>query len=278
MVVTGHASRATVVELLRQGVYDFLDKPVNMDEFRLRIDRLARLVLQRRREKPVPPAAHAPHGQTATLLDLAALGLPYAARRLVEGHGDSHLVLASRKKTGFDLLFADVEGAGNESFYVSVILKSFFDRQRALEAPGREFIRQLNEVLLDGCLQRPGVKALYVRIRTPERRMEVYPAGYSSRWYLGLGEERTRMLEFEGTPLGLVGEARETVCELPYACRDRLLLLGEGAEHDQAFRDRVMDPEGGPLEEMVDEVWTDILADRRERRTHDLFLLGIELP
>jgi hypothetical protein len=262
-----------------------------MEEFRGRINRLARLVLQRRREKAsmvssAPSAPAAPRRQAATSLDLASLGMPYAARRLAEEASGSHLVLACRKKHGFDLLFADVEAVGNEGFYVSVILKSFFDRHRPLEISGREFIRRLNEALLDGCLHGhsmgpdgcPGVKALYARIRTPERRMEVYPAGYASRWYLGLGEDRSRVMEFEGTPLGLIGGARETVCELPYSCRDRLILLGEGTGHADTLRDRVLDPESGPLEEMVDDVWNEILADRRERSTHDLFLLGIELP
>jgi two-component system, OmpR family, response regulator len=37
MVVTGYASKKTVVELLRHGVVEYLDKPIQMVEFRARV-------------------------------------------------------------------------------------------------------------------------------------------------------------------------------------------------------------------------------------------------
>jgi len=60
MVVTGFASKNTVVELLRQGVSDFLDKPIHMEEFRIRVHRLANEALRRRKQSgagPPPPRA-----------------------------------------------------------------------------------------------------------------------------------------------------------------------------------------------------------------------------
>ena len=48
MVVTGYASKGTVVELLRKGVTDFLDKPIMVEEFRMRVNRLADEALRRR--------------------------------------------------------------------------------------------------------------------------------------------------------------------------------------------------------------------------------------
>lgn len=276
MVVTGHASRATVVELLRHGVADFLDKPLNLEEFRSRIRSLASLVERCRRGKA---HSHPPSQPTfsETTLDLAHLKLPHAARQLMRLDPDSHLVLAARKSSGYDLLLADTRGLGGEGFFTSVLIRTFFDRNRSGEIDGRDFMRRLNQALIEGCLSRSAVNALYVRIRTDKRQVEVFPAGYPARWYLGAGDSDARVARFKGSPLGLLPESSGTLCEFPYIRNDKLLLCS-GPGTDEDIPGPLMGTEPAQLEALVDGMWNEFLSACRERSKNDFFLLGVELP
>lgn len=279
MVVTGHASRATVVELLRQGVTDFLDKPVHMDEFRQRIDRIARNILQRRRAAPPAPDLPEPERtRSVTWVDLAGLGLPHAGRRRLGAASQSHVVLACRRRLGYDLLVADTGAAGRESFYLSVLIKSFFDRERLLEPGARDLLRRLGQAVRAGSLEAPRLEALLVRIRTTDRVLEFHPAGYRSQACLGWGEEQARLFAFSGVAQGPGAEGGASVYEVRYACRDRLMLLGEGSEPSGCVLDDSAIRGAGTLDGTVETLWKEILAQGRERSNHDLFLLGIELP
>jgi hypothetical protein len=214
-------------------------------------------------------------------VDLAGLGLPHAGRRRLEPSSTSHVVLACRRRLGYDLLIADVGAAGRESFYLTVLIKSFFDRERLQEPGARDFLRRLGEAVRTGSLESPRLDALLLRIRTADRVLEFHPAGYRTHACLGWGEDKARMFAFSGTTLGAGAMGGESVYEIQYACRDRLLLLGEGAESSGCmlddFDDKAMHG-AEALEGTVDKLWNDILAQCREKRNHDLFLLGIELP
>jgi len=136
-------------------------------------------------------------------------------------------MMACRKRFGYDILLADVKGADAESFYISVLIKTFFDRCRGKDLPVPEFMRELNQVILAGALKKLEVGALFIRIRQAERRMEVLSAGYPSQWFMGLGGTGPRMLSFSGSPLGAGPEPGRTVCEIPFGRGDRLFIFPE---------------------------------------------------
>lgn len=278
MVVTGYASRSTVVELLRQGVSDFLDKPVNLAEFRERIHRLADKASRLRDGAAGGLAAPDPlPAPSATVVDLSGLGIPYAARRHVPSGSDSHLALACRRPGAFDVLLADVRAAGPEGFYMSVLIKSYFEERRRADLGGTDFMRGLDAALREGGLGRPGVGALLVRLRAAERILEAHPAGYAAHLYLGLSGA-ARFVDLQGSPLGLPGGAKETLVDIPFQRRDRLVLYSEGGPSPAGAATSVLAALEAPMETIVDKAWKELLAGGRDRRTHDTFLLGIELP
>jgi hypothetical protein len=203
--------------------------------------------------------------------------MPYAARRLIESGPDSHLALACRRPGAFDVLLADVRAAGPESFYMSVLIKSFFEERRRGDVDGTEFMRELDRAVREGGLGNSGVGALLLRLLPAERRLEVHPAGYAAHLFLGIGES-ARITGLQGAPLGLPGGAKETLVEIPFRRRDRLVLYSEGGPVPSDLQASILAEMAGPVEVTVDWIWSDILAGGRERRKHDLFLLGVELP
>lgn len=292
MVVTGYASKGTVVELLRKGVIDFLDKPIHVEEFRMRVNRLADEALRRRsagagagsRTRSAPPF------RASAVLDMARLGLPYAVRRRIGSAGESSLILAARKPHGLDILLAEVEGSDPESFYVSVLVKSFFDRWRKEPVEGREFLSALNGVVLGGSLERKEVRALLLRIRTAGRRVEAYLGGYPCWAFTGLGGHSPKAASLRGEALGIGERPGQCVIEFPYAPGDRLFIVPGREPEDTPetgwvwarARENILCLRGGDLDGLADEIWTELGGADAEIPSDRVpggdFLLGLELP
>jgi CheY-like chemotaxis protein len=306
MVVTGFASKGTVVELLRQGVADFLDKPIHLEEFRVRVHRMANKALKRRRRAGSPPSAppfaNPVPSRSVTVMDLGNLGMPYALRRMIGAPERNHTVMACKKPHGFDILLADVRGADAESFYVSVLIKTFFDKHRAGNAEACRFLAALNQMILDGALRKQDIGALFLRIQPLDRRIEIHPAGFPSQCWLGLGGTAPRMLSFAGSPLGLVKDPGFTSCDLDYRRGDRLFILSEpqapprlahrGADAEslrsaagvppggRRLRESILTQEFGGVCEMAEGIWRNLRGDTEGGGAggeEDPLLLGFEL-
>jgi DNA-binding response OmpR family regulator len=290
MVVTGFASKNTVVELLRHGVADFLDKPIHVEEFRIRVHRIANEALRRRKEKPsTDPEPIASHFRSSTVLDLGNLGIPYALCRLLDESPQNKVVLAARKRFGYDILLADARGADSESFYVSVLIKTFFDKARSREIPALEFMRELNQVIMAGALRKHAVDALFIRIYQAERRIEILPAGYPCQCFIGLGDSRPQMCSFTGDPLGAVADPGRTVCEMSFDRGDRLFIYSEcmepGFDWDKTngqeatrLKEAILSHGPATVDRMAESIWRDLKPEAGNCREQDAVLLGLELP
>lgn len=291
MVVTGYASKGTVVELLRHGVADFLDKPLHVDEFRIRVRQIANEALRRRRKRlpePAEPAVPeiAPF-RSVTVLDLGNLGIPYALRRLVESPDRNNLVMACRRPEGFDILLADVPGNDAESFYASVLIKTFFDRCRSQRMESGRFMSALNGVILEGALKKRDLGAIFIRVHHAERRIEIHPAGLPCQCFLGLRGATPRTLAFAGSPLGVAPDPGTTSCVFPYTRGDRIFLVSEseaGRHASAASRDTgprihesLLSGRHESLDITADGIWRDMLASARSGENADSLLLGLEL-
>lgn len=292
MVVTGYASKGTVVELLRKGVTDFLDKPIMVEEFRMRVNRLADEALRRRGARFGLPerARSAPPYRASAVLDLARIGQPYALRRRIGSSAESSLILAARKPHGIDILVADVEGVDSESFYVSVLVKSFFDRWRQDPVEGGEFMSGLNSVVLGGSLQPKEVRAMLLRVHTAERRVDAYLGGYSCWAFLGLGGRVPKSATLRGEPLGTSARPGKSVVEIPYAPGDRLFILPGREMNDSPetgwlwarLRENIQCLRGEDLDSLANEIWMELGGamdpDMAMIAPGGDFLLGLELP
>ena len=194
------------------------------------------------------------------------------------------MVMACKNHSGFDILLADVRGNDAESFYASVLIKTFFDRCRSQETDGSRFITALNRVLLEGSLKKQDIGALFIRVRHAERRIEFHPAGFPCQCLFGLGGDSPRAISLNGSALGSAVNASITRCELPYKRGDRLFIVSE-TESDRDATDEMPDPgvrvresllaEGyGTLDEMADGIWQGLRAEGRDHGNQDALLLG----
>lgn len=302
MVVTGYASKGTVVELLRKGVTDFLDKPIHVEEFRMRVNRLAEEAIRRRAPGASQRGRIVQPFRASSVLDLARAGIPYSVRRSIGAASANSLVLAERKPHGLDILLADVEGTDSESFYASVLVKTCFDRWRKDPIGGREFLATLNGILLGGSLKPKEVRALFLRIHTAEKRVDAYLAGYPCWAFLGLGGPSPKSACLQGEPLGANKRPGKMVVEFPYVPGDRFFVLpgkeelpgredrngmetGDSAESGwpcARLRENILCLGGEDLDNLTDDIWTELGGSEDSGRpmltAKGEFLLGLELP
>lgn len=292
MVVTGYASKGTVVELLRKGVTDFLDKPIHVDEFRMRVNRLADEALRRRASRPRDRerVRSAPAFRASAVLDLARIGLPYTVRRRFGAPGKSRVILAERKPHGADVLIAEVDGSDPESFYISVLVKSCFDRWRKKPIGGREFMTSLHEAVLGGSLERKEVRAMLLRINSPERRVDAYLGGYPCWAFAGLGSRAPKSASLGGEALGVGDKPGQYVIEFPYVPGERIFIV-PGREPDDSpetgwvwarTRENILCLCGDDLDGLADDIWMELggadTGSAPGMAPGGDFLIGLELP
>ncbi len=286
MVVTGFASRKNVINLLRQGVFDFLDKPIRMEEFRSHVHRLANEVLNRRKEIAVLPVVT--QHRAVSVFDLGNLGFPYTLRRRIDVTSGNHLILANRKRSGYDILLVEAFGADSECFYMTMLIKNYFDKNRTLDTAPQNFLQGLNQVILDGSLKCREVRALLIHLGNAGI-LEVLPAGYPTRMFFGLGKDQPRFLTFSGLPLGGQATVGQIKFEIPYKPNDKLFVFAENKiasngekslddTEEFLMAESVLGQGHDSLDEMTDSMWQRIHKEIKNAKVSDGFLLGLTLP
>lgn len=315
LVVTEFTHTQTVVDLLRQGVMDYLDKPVSMHEFRQRIAHMGRTLRRRRKGAAAAPAAlpsraqdPAPVGppaeasfasplpvsmrplgapaHSASTIDTSDSALPSSVRSHFTAQAGGTVALACRHENGCDILAAEVENETAEAFYQSILIKSCFDHHREAGYDGQSFMRFLNKSLLEGSLGRNPVHALFVRFFLGEKRMEAIAAGKPSLTLFPSARSQPLPVMATGEPLGVHPEARSEARVLPIDSGDRILICTRGFSAAArgaiaargGFEDLVASLRDSSLDAMVEKIWNDVLAYGRARSNHAMFFWGLQVP
>jgi CheY-like chemotaxis protein len=296
LVVTEFTSKQTVVDLMRRGVMDYLDKPVVMQEFRQRIALMEKSLRRRGPEGKNPAAedpeasrtqagsggglrglAEIPRLRSASAIETNGFGLPSSFRSRFPSRAGGVAALACRREYGCDLITAEAEDDTLEAFYKTVLVKSCFDHHRAEGYDGQSFMTFLNKSLVDGSLSRSAVNAIFARVFLKEGRMEMIVAGRPSMAFLPAGSARPRAFLATSGPLGLSEDLIVEPRILPIDAGDRLFLHTRNFAA-AALQDVLTTHRHESLENLVSRTWTDVLAARRERNDHDMFFWGMQIP
>lgn len=264
IAVTGDPERATVVELMRRGVSEIIDKPMRIDamvktvkafldrtealaerrrarEAQLKIELeaadLARRNTQRkadeasdsyyRLEAQVQSAKTAWRDLVGVLVPPPGVGLAWRNRPLTDMGGD--FVGLRSTGSGCILLVADVAGHDMGASLHGVLIKAYFDEncRSGLGAAGaEEFMRKLNHQLVQSTDQRRLVTAQLVVIDLVRERATVVSAGHPSVLHQR-GSDITPVIG-DGSVLGIADEVAFTPVTIPLLSRDRLFICTDG--------------------------------------------------
>ncbi len=290
MVVTGFASKATVVELMRKGVCDFLDKPIHMEEFRKRVNRISKAILHHKKEPTKPFRVLIEENSSCiSFIDPAKLGSNYTLCKTGDPAIPSSLALVNQTNNGYDILLARVIGNDSEGFYLSSCIKPFFEKFKNLGLTGNEFLSKLSERIESLSLVFHEVQALHLQVILNQKRIILTPSGFNAELFFGQGFSQPRSMAVSGKSLGIGMSKERNQCILPFEPGSRLFVF---AKHEKDDLNLDMPLELGStkvdlgriasasdsLFEVSSAIWQYFAEGEKKGKPSEALLLGLENP
>ena len=255
LVFTGFGDKETLIELLREGCEDYIDKPFTEDSLLERIVSALRKEEAKKREQEASSlkmqdikrkldsyraafSASCDSIESAINAYKKIIGEPVLSASIKAGMkslskdrlGGDFCALRDCK-WGCDLILADVAGHDMGASYHTVLVKSFFDVNCRLGNSGDEFMQILNrELYKDGANERM-VCAIFGRVNLDELWMETVSAAHPYFIHLGAdGSERcAHPGEWKyGAPLGMFERPVLETRRFKIAPGDRLFIYSDG--------------------------------------------------
>ncbi|MFW5836673.1 MAG: PP2C family protein-serine/threonine phosphatase [Desulfovibrionaceae bacterium] len=293
LVITGYGDKETVVELLRKGCKEFIDKPFGPDEAVRRIrDLLEREVDHKRSQEHINrrmaqeqsrlfvkiedyrrrfeelsrefDAAQATHDDHMRL-DPAEARLPVVLRSQTLSRLGGDLALYCTTERGCDILVADVAGHDAGASFHSVMVKAFFDQNCRTGAHPETFFRMLNSQLKESSEDERMVTASFLRIDLEDMVGETLCAGHPLLMRMSRSDDEPEAVQSEGPPLGLFDDPVYAANAFPIHSGDRLMLHTDGVA-EASF----LDTETGVRVKLSTEGLHDLMAAHRDHGLEDL--------
>lgn len=286
LVISGFGDKSLLVDLMRMGVNDYMDKPFSAGEFQ---DKVAQICERIRTKRLAAMRTRNLEGRLASLssdlvryrrgfdemksqMELAVrsyqslVNLPQEVRgldfefrvRALHDLGGDFLGI-NPLKNGAEILLADVAGHDMGASYVTILVKSFFENNKDVMADGERFFQVLNSGLIEQGADRM-VSALHVLIDYGSARMVVTTAAHPSPILRKLGFPSSSIVECWGDPLGISPAVAFSKWEAPIIPGDRLFLFTDGLPSLGKY-----DPAEGRRRELSESGIDRLVASHRQR-------------
>jgi DNA-binding response OmpR family regulator len=255
LAATGHGNKDMVVELMRLGCQDYLDKPFKPETLLEKVERVLdsvenreirtaagsqattggngsgghQLKLYRKKLEQYKSRFQAAKGAYENLAHLKKRNCRYPfswrSRPLHELGGD--FVDVQKTENGCDILVADVSGHDMGASYHTVMLKALSGQNARLGKDGQTFFKLLNRQLLEADNKRM-ITALFVRLDTTHMKGEVVCAGHPSLVRMRKQAPVPYSFRMKGNVLGILETAEFEKREFNLRPGDRYFLYTDG--------------------------------------------------
>jgi DNA-binding response OmpR family regulator len=255
LVTTGFGTKDLVVELMRKGCTDYIDKPFTAGSFLERVNEvldkvrvrnesngnhseadrdyraLVNYEIDRHRDElralrsQVEAAVQAYSNLVAVNEHACTPTVAWRNRPLADLGGD-FLGLRSTRG-GCSMILADVAGHDMGASYHSVLIKTLFEDNCADGRDGEALFQILNRALIETGTERM-VTAVHLRFRKETRRVEVVCAAHPAVLYVPADGGDVGPIRAEGTVLGILDTVTHDTKEVALSPGDRLVLYTDG--------------------------------------------------
>lgn len=255
LVITGYGNKDTVIELMRKGCSEYLDKPFEPEEFLKRVN----IVLEKEEHKKVEREKQVKEiedEKTEIKREIEAYKQTFAKlrkqvdlavgayRNLVEIDENSYKVPVAyhykpfselggdfldirNTETGCNILVADVAGHDMGASYHAVMVKVLFDESCRIGCNGTSFFRHLNQQLIDHGKEKRMLTALFLSLDMESMKGEIVTAGHPPVISLLPGKE-PELFATKGNVLGIFDDAAFGYCEFAIKPGQRFFLYTDG--------------------------------------------------
>ncbi|OGV50588.1 MAG: hypothetical protein A2X49_12360 [Lentisphaerae bacterium GWF2_52_8] len=316
--ISGYGSKDMVLELMRRGCQEFVDKPFTGDELLSIIEKtFKKQEKERAKEKQQAKttqelareiescqvffkklrseidSARKTHQQLISIRPTDSYSIPLYLHRqpLFELGGD--FVGINDVASRVDVLLADVAGHDLGASYHSILVKSLFDEGRLHPSDGETFMYLLNNLLYDEGRNDRMVTAAHLSLNLENKTCQLVSAAHPPVLHWHKKDEAISCLELKGDPLGIFANIHLETGIYPIESGDKLFLCTDGAtavsKLDMATGIKTpLTIEGlsGMISQhasenifmTVEKTWKDMMDYCRFKITDDTLLLGVEIP
>jgi DNA-binding response OmpR family regulator len=201
IVFTGYGDKDTVVELLREGCDEYLDKPFSESDLLGKINTVLEKERVRKDAESKPEKIMEMErkidnyrrvyekicGSVESAVEVyrEIIGLSLSSQRLraalrhhtVDKLGGDFAIMRDNPR-GCDVLVADVAGHDMGASYHTIMLKTFFDENCRMGGGGEEYFQALNWQLFNHGTHEKTVSAVFLRVDLEDLRAELFTAGH----------------------------------------------------------------------------------------------------
>ncbi len=310
IAMTGFGDKEAVVQLLKSGCKDYIEKPLDADDILGCIETVLRevekpghgafrisrdLCTYKRHLDRLSAQFDSAVGAYHELVNIPAgsFALPFAweNRPLAELGGD--VIGADSRPPFHDVLVADVAGHDLGASFHTILIKAFFEENARQQNDGPTLFHLLNHHLLDSGNPQRMITALFLRIDLDAMTAQATTAGHPPLIHLPAAGDRVRCLSTDEPALGMDETADFGVCPTDLRPGDRLFLYTDGvtgaARLDTSTGQMKKLTQTGLetmllsrrhlcLTDTVTAVWREVLAFCDAKPDDDMLLAGIEIP
>lgn len=256
LVVTSVGDKEIVIDLLRKGCSDYIDKPVFPEDLlnRLNLALGKHRDSKRQRERQTHQVEQEKaaleqklkgyqesfqqlSGQLASavvayqqIMDVdiseAPVQIAYKNRPLTELGGD--YFDTCNTETGCDIVLADVAGHDIGASYHTVLLKAFFEENARVGYDGSTFFRLLNKELLENGRTQRMVTAIFLRIDLVNMQGELVTACHPHAVRMKRSLPVPTPVHTAGSPLGIFDDVEFENAHFQIRAGDRFFLYTDG--------------------------------------------------
>ncbi len=318
LVMTGYGDKETVIELMRKGCSEYIDKPFGPDEMSERIRRVLEMqekahaerekeIAQEKSELSREAQSYRMHFETLrSQVDLAVesyktliqtgdirdrVRAVYRHRPFRELGGDFLDMRPTAE--GCDILIADVAGHDMGASYHTILLKAFFEENCRTGNDGHTFFRILNRQLTDEGKNERMVTALFLRLSLEKMQGEVISAGHPPLMRLSPLTGEAEFMFLEGDVLGMKEDSEFGTKSFSLNSMDRFFLYTDGlinactVDGESGNRHRLTETGLGllvkkfsalPIDEMISRIEDIFTGISGYKLNDDMLILGLEIP
>lgn len=313
IAITGYGDRETVVDLIKAGCREFVDKPFTEDEI---IEAVDKLVFEQERSKERLSKVVADKDRRIAklvadfsglesqikeavvsyedLLSINRSALPfdfYSKVRPLHDIGGDLLAVGTRPDGSTAVLIADVAGHDLSASYHAVLMKTLFQNYcEGTEDPSL-FFAGVNNVLVSTDKQKM-ITAKLLIINKKQNELTVSNAAHPPLMHYSKASQEIQPIEISGDVIGILPDAEFSTTAISVGEGDRIFLFTDGLSEMKRVEgvsgvSETLNAEGLqkifakhislPSEECVERIWDDVLSFSRYKVTDDLMLVGISL-
>ncbi len=316
IVMTAYGSKNVVVELMRMGCSEYLDKPFPPEELVDRIIQIFEEIDKRNEESQKIESNKAQLEEELNTYKLKSSKLreqvdsaktayesitkiedknlnvevKYKLAPLADLGGDFFSIKDT--ETGCDILLADVAGHDMGSSFHTILIKSVFEENLKLKKNGADFFTELNNRIFDEGENDRMVTAIFIRIDIKKMTAEITSAGHPYALFNGNNSQNPKPIHVLGDILGILNDVSFETSTIDVCSGDRILFYSDGIE-DSGYIDNktgkkiklnnlgIMELASKhqklSLDKYVNNIWNDVLKFGKNNPKDDMSLVAIEI-